>query len=72
VDASDASNLKDQIEKTSALTSGEDPAALERALEELSRLSYSLTEKLYATLGGEDEEIAAEVAAAGEADSDSE
>ena len=49
-----------QIEKTQALVGGEDPAALESAIEELSRLSYALTERLYATLGGMDEEPAAE------------
>ena len=52
VDGTDASTLKAQIEKTQALVSGEDPGALEGAIEELSRLSYSLTEKLYAALGG--------------------
>ena len=52
VDASDKDAVSVQIEKTRALMSGEDPAALEKAIEELSRLSYGLTEKLYATLGG--------------------
>jgi len=56
VDGTDASSLEAQIEKTGALVSGEDPAALEAAIEELSRLSYSLTEKLYAALGGIDED----------------
>jgi molecular chaperone DnaK len=51
VDASDKEAIAAQIEKTRALMSGEDPAALEKAIEELSRLSYALTEKLYATLG---------------------
>jgi hypothetical protein len=40
---------------------GEDPAALETAIEELSRLSYQLTEKLYATLGAaENDDIGSE------------
>jgi molecular chaperone DnaK len=52
VDASDKEAVAAQIKKTRALMGGEDPAALEKAIEELSRLSYGLTEKLYATLGG--------------------
>ncbi len=58
VDPSDAIQLTAQIKKTESLLGGEDPAALESALEELSRLSYSLTEKLYATLGGAEAEQA--------------
>jgi molecular chaperone DnaK len=54
VDESDKKEISVQIEKTRALTGGEDPAALESAIAELSRLSYGLTEKLYATLGGDD------------------
>ena len=49
--------LRAQIEKTQALVSAEDPDALEAAIEELSRLSYGLTEKLYAALGGMDEDL---------------
>ena len=55
MDETDASSVRAQIEKTQALVSGEDPGALEAALEELSRLSYGLTEKLYAALGGMDD-----------------
>ena len=55
VDSTDASTLHAQIEKTKSFVSGEDPEALECALEELSQLSYALTEKLYAALGGVDE-----------------
>jgi molecular chaperone DnaK len=51
VDDSDKKDVAAQIEKTRALMGGADPAALEAAIEELSRLSYQLTEKLYATLG---------------------
>jgi molecular chaperone DnaK len=54
VDESDKKEISVQIEKTRALTGGEDPAALESAIAELSRLSYGLTEKLYATLGGDE------------------
>lgn len=57
VDSTDASGLETQIEKTQALVGGEDSLALEAALEELSRLSYALTEKLYATLGGIEEDL---------------
>ena len=56
VDETDASSVRAQIEKTQSLVSGEDPGALEAALEELSRLSYGLTEKLYAALGGMDDD----------------
>jgi molecular chaperone DnaK len=52
VEESDKKAISDQIEKTRALLGAEDPDALESAIEELSRLSYSLTEKLYAALGG--------------------
>ena len=55
VDSTDASTLHAQIEKTKSFVSGEDPEALECALEELSQLSYALTEKLYAALGGIDD-----------------
>ena len=55
VDSTDASTLQAQIEKTRSFVSGEDPKALECALEELSQLSYALTERLYAALGGIDE-----------------
>jgi molecular chaperone DnaK len=71
VDASDAAGLKAQIEKTGSLVSGEDPEALENALGELSRLSYALTERLYAKLGGADEEIGSEAEAAPTEDSGS-
>ena len=54
VDAVDAEKVRVQIENTQALVSAQDPEALERAIAELSRLSYGLTEKLYAALGGMD------------------
>jgi molecular chaperone DnaK len=56
VDESDKKAISAQIEKTQAQLGGEDPAALESALQQLSRLSYGLTERLYATLGGADED----------------
>ena len=57
VDETDASGLRAQIEKTQSLVSAEDPDALEAAIEELSRLSYGLTEKLYAALGGMEDDL---------------
>jgi molecular chaperone DnaK len=60
VDASDKQSIGQQIEKTRALIGGEDQAALESAIDELSRLSYGLTEKLYSTLGGESGDIGGE------------
>jgi molecular chaperone DnaK len=53
VEAADAEAISAQIDVTRAQLSGEDPEALENALQELSRLSYGLTEKLYSALGGE-------------------
>jgi molecular chaperone DnaK len=56
VDAADRDAISAQIEKTRALWGAEDPEALESAIQELSRLSYGLTEKLYATLGSAENE----------------
>jgi molecular chaperone DnaK len=60
VDSTDAGALRVQIDKTAELGSAQDPQALEAAIGELSRLSYALTEKLYATLGGVDEDMEAD------------
>jgi molecular chaperone DnaK len=57
VEASDRDAISAQIEKTRGLVSAADPEALESAIEELSRLSYGLTEKLYAALGGVEEGV---------------
>jgi molecular chaperone DnaK len=57
VEESDRQAISAQIETTRAQLGGEDPEALEAALQELSRLSYGLTEKLYATLGGADDDL---------------
>jgi molecular chaperone DnaK len=59
VDSTDAGALRVQIDKTAELGSAQDPQALEAAIRELSRLSYALTEKLYATLGGVEEDLEA-------------
>ena len=55
VSDSDKQAIAAQVEKTRAVLGGEDPAALEGAIQELSRLSYGLTEKLYETLGSQEE-----------------
>lgn len=57
VDEAERQAVSAQIEKTRALMGGEDQAALETAVEELSRRSYALTEKLYASLGAEEDVI---------------
>ena len=55
-DLIDKSNLTAQIAKTRELVRAQDPEALAQAIDELSRQSYSVTEKLYAKLGGQPEE----------------
>ncbi|HEB90387.1 MAG TPA: molecular chaperone DnaK [Deltaproteobacteria bacterium] len=60
IDETDREAVSAQIEATRALMGGEDPAALEAAIAELSRLSYGLTERLYSALGGQDEDPDAE------------
>lgn len=55
VSDSDKQAIAAQVEKTRAVVGGEDPAALEGAIQELTRLSYGLTEKLYETLGSQEE-----------------
>ncbi len=55
VEAADRDALRAQIEKTQGLVGGEDPEGLEKAIEELSRQSYQLTEKLYARLGASED-----------------
>ncbi|MCA9503639.1 MAG: molecular chaperone DnaK [Myxococcales bacterium] len=59
VEAADRDGISAQIARTRELVSGEDPGALEAAIQELSRLSYALTEKLYASFGSEDEDLGA-------------
>jgi molecular chaperone DnaK len=58
VDATDKADLADQIARTRELVKAQDPEALSKAVDALSRQSYSLTEKLYAKLGGQPEEDA--------------
>ena len=56
VDSADKTNLSVQISKTRELAKTQDHEALAKAIDELSRQSYSLTEKLYSKLGGQSEE----------------
>ena len=46
-------SLREKIEKTRAALAAADLAALASAVDELSALSYQMTEGLYAKLGGE-------------------
>jgi DNA-binding GntR family transcriptional regulator len=45
--------LREKLEKTRAALAAGDVAALGSAVDELSALSYQMTENLYAKLGGE-------------------
>jgi len=56
VEAEDKQNLAAQIARTRELVRSQDPEALSKSIDELSRQSYALTEKLYAKLGGQSEE----------------
>jgi molecular chaperone DnaK len=56
VEAGDKESLAAQIARTRELVRSQDPEALSRSIDELSRQSYALTEKLYAKLGGQSEE----------------
>ena len=54
VDENDVVSLTAQIEKTRELLGGDEFDALKLAVDELTNLSYVLTEKLYATLSTEE------------------
>jgi molecular chaperone DnaK len=53
VSAEDRAALETVIARARAALPGSDLAALKTAVDELSALSYKMTERLYATLGGE-------------------
>ena len=53
VSAEDKAALEAAIARTRAVLAGSDAAALAAAVDELSALSYKMTERLYATLGGD-------------------
>ncbi len=52
----DRDELLASVESTRTAMKGEDPGALRAAVDELSGLTYKMTETLYAELGGEDSE----------------
>jgi molecular chaperone DnaK len=51
--AEDRAALEAALARTRQAVSGSDLAALKSAVDDLSALSYKMTERLYATLGGE-------------------
>ena len=50
----DRAELEKAIEQTREALEGDDPGALRSAVDELSGLTYKMTESLYAELGGDD------------------
>jgi molecular chaperone DnaK len=52
----DRKGLEAAIEKTRSVLKGDDVAALRAVVDELSALTYKMTEQLYADLGGDDAE----------------
>jgi molecular chaperone DnaK len=50
----DASEVKAALEVTRDAVQGEDTAVLRTAVDELSALTYKMTEALYAELGGDE------------------
>ena len=48
----DREGVQAGLEKAKGAIAGEDAEALERAIDELSGVTYQMTEKLYAELGG--------------------
>jgi len=53
IDASESAPIREALEGVRAAMAGEDSAALRVAVDELSSLTYKMTEHLYAALGGE-------------------
>ena len=56
VEAADRDQLVQAVSATRKAMAGEDVAALRAAVDELSALTYNMTEKLYAALGVEEGE----------------
>jgi len=54
VEAADAENLGKAIACTREAVASQDPAAIREAIDQLSALSYQMTEKLYAALGSDE------------------
>ena len=55
IEEGDRKNVESALERTSAASRGEDVEALQSAVDELTGLTYQMTERLYAVLGGESE-----------------
>jgi len=55
IEEGDRKNVESALERTSAAIRGEDVEALQAAVDELTGLTYQMTERLYAVLGGESE-----------------
>jgi hypothetical protein len=53
VDDDERETLRAALEKTRQALEGGDVSALEPAVDELTALSYKMTEKLYSELGGD-------------------
>jgi molecular chaperone DnaK len=56
IDARDRDAIQEALAKTREASKGDDPEAIRAAVDELSGLTYQMTEKLYAALGGEGSE----------------
>jgi molecular chaperone DnaK len=56
IDESEAGPIREALEFVQEAIAGEDAGALRAAVDELSALTYKMTEHLYAALGGEDSE----------------
>ena len=56
VDDADRDSLAAAIEKARVAMESENTLELQRAVDELSGVAYQMTEKLYAALGGDEEE----------------
>jgi molecular chaperone DnaK len=54
IDEDDRDDIQAALEGTRELTSGDDLDALKTGVDELSALTYQMTEKLYAALGGDE------------------
>ena len=56
IDPGDSEEIRKAVEKAKELCAGEDLDALRSAVDELSTVTYQMTEKLYAALGGDSED----------------
>ena len=53
IEEEERQRIKIALEATQAAIAGEDPVVLKEAVDEFSGLTYQMTERLYAVLGGE-------------------